>query len=108
MYRVYREHSENWEGPFKVVRLVAKYVSITYGKKVKAFPRSDVIQIPAQCRDPDLHRTIKEISNDGAIKVHLVEYLHPHDTRAESHPCREGVKRENDGLLEKGVFEVVP
>lgn len=59
--RVYWEQSQEWEGPLRVVRLVAKFVCITDRKKVKALPRSAFRPITSQSRATDLPKTIKDI-----------------------------------------------
>lgn len=66
------------------------------------------MSIPAQSRDPDLHRAIKAISSRGSIPAHLIEELLPRDPLSKPGPCRKVVKEEKDAVFSKGVFEIMP
>lgn len=74
--RVYREKERCWDGPFHVLRVKDKIITVRIGKDAKQFNKSHVLPIPDH-PDKEMERLLKGISqfNTETPRIQIIEII---------------------------------
>ncbi len=130
--KVFREEPKKWIGPFSVVRVENKIITVTDGTKTKPFNVAQVMLMTAPKHDKELRRALDIIfdpeprytanyaSSDTTIarvlfnergehcsSVYLTEVLERSDPRCYDELAQEAILNEIHGLLIQDAFEFI-
>ena len=108
LVRVYREDSRKWVGPFPVVRVERKQVTVNWDGTLRHFNLSTVM--PVNIGDQfisALHSACASLGSHPPRQVMATDVLHPADSRARSGLFDSAIEAELRGLRDRGVFKVV-
>ena len=105
---VYREAKKRWIGPYTVNRVEDKLAFLSDGKTSRPFSVTQILPYTADKRDLDLKRLLKGLAHlQLQPDIAITEVFFPSDKRAQSEQCKKAIMKEVNGLLERGVFQVV-
>ena len=116
LVHIYREGNAStksqgeWKGPFKVVSVRGKQVTVDWDGTTKHFNLAQVIPDPARVGDFELDRMVKafdQFRSSPSQETMITEVLRPCDPRCNTTEMQAAKAKELEGLARRGTFEVV-
>lgn len=105
---IFRGKKKQQIGTYKVNRVQEEMAFVTDNKTSRPFSVTQVLTYTGNKRDLELKHILKVLSEIQSYpEVNITEVFYPSDGRVKTEQCREAIKKENDGLLERGVFKLV-